>query len=241
MVSLPLSVHPNQLPKGRIPMPIVVYIGITVNSHEPGHLRSVYERHISSLCPTDFPCIHCLYSLTHGHGSYSRTVHFEDHSEDFRAHRRRCPVCHRTFGILPAIVAPYQRVAISVQETVVKKLASGVSYAKVAESIPSPLGPISTQTLKRWYCRSVLQIHDITARFTALVLSQQPDVLSPTIPMSVREQTVCFFYALGERWQAAVGLGASAAWNVWRIAVCLFAPSVSVNRVSYGLSPGHSP
>lgn len=232
---------PNCLPKGSVYMPIVCFIGIHVNSLIPGQLNDFYVTWVAALRPTDQPCIHCAHFLTHGHGFYPRTIHFEDCSEFFHTLRRHCPVCKKTFGLLPEIVAPYQRVAIAVQETVVKKLASGTSFAKVAESIPSPLGPLSIQTLKRWYFRSVQQIGDVTTQFTALVLSQQPDVRTPTIPMTVRDRTVCFFYVLGERWEAAIESGTSAAWNALGIAVCLFAPSVSVNRVSYGLSPGHSP
>nr|WP_258110945.1 hypothetical protein [Alicyclobacillus sp. SP_1] len=121
------------------------------------------------------------------------------------------------------------------------RLGSGRSYAKVTESIPSPLGPLSTQTLKRWYVRGAQQIQRITARFTALVLSAEPTCLIPSIPHSVRDRTVCFFYAMGEQWHDVGGYGMSAAWNTLRTMVYLFSPSVSVNRVSYGLTPGHFP
>jgi len=127
------------------------------------------------------------------------------------------------------------------QDAVVSGLGSGKSYTKVAEMIPSPLGPLSTQTLKRWYVRGSRQIQDITTRFAALVLSAQPDALIPIIPHSVRDRTVCFFYVLGEQWHTASHSGTSAAWNTLRTMVCLFSPSVSVNRVSYGLAPGHFP
>ncbi len=231
-----LHPFPNRLPKGRILMPIVGYVGVHVNSNEPGQLRNVYEEYIASLHPTDQPCIHCFYFLTHGHGYYPRTIHFEYCSESFRVHRRHCPVCKKTFGLLPEILAPYQRVAIAVQETVTRQLASGMSYANVVGTIPSPLGPLSTQTLKRWYGRATAQISDISARFAALVFSQQPDTRLPTIPTTVRDRSVCLFYVLGEKWEASVESCTSSIWNTLRIAICLFAPSVSVNRVSYGLS-----
>lgn len=221
-------------------MPIVCFIGLPVNSIMPGHLKDFYLSWVASLLPTDNPCIHCANLLTHGHGFYPRAIHFEHFSEFLRIHRRHCPACHRTFGLLPETVAPYQRVAISVQDAVVSGLGSGKSYSKVAETISSPLGPLSTQTLKRWYVRGSQQIQSITTRFTALVLSAQPAGI-PIIPHSVRDRTVCFFYALGEQWHGVGGSGISAAWNTLRTMVCLFSPSVSVNRVSYGLEPGHFP
>ncbi len=222
-------------------MPIVCLIGQRVNSIMPGHLKDCYLSFVASLLPVDSPCIHCANPRTHGHGFYPRVIHFEDFSEVLCIHRRHCPTCHKTFGLLPEMVAPYQRVAISVQDAVVSRLGSGRSYAKVTESIPSPLGPLSTQTLKRWYVRGAQQIQRITARFTALVLSAEPTCLIPSIPHSVRDRTVCFFYAMGEQWHDVGGYGMSAAWNTLRTMVYLFSPSVSVNRVSYGLTPGHFP
>ena len=224
-----------------ISMPIVCFIGLLVNNIAAGQLSDSYLAWVASLLPADQPCIHCAHFLTHRHGFYPRAVHFEDFCEFLRIHRRHCPVCKKTFGLLPESVAPYQRVAVAVQDAVVKKVASGMSYAKVAESIPSPLGPLSTQTLHRWYLRDAQQIHDITTRFTALVLSQQPDGRIPHIPQTVRDRTVCFFYVLAEQWQTACQVGASAAWNTLRTTLYLFAPPLSVNRVSYGLAPGHSP
>ncbi len=222
-------------------MPIVCLIGLPVNPIMSGHLKDFYLSWVASLLPADNPCIHCANLLTHGHGFYPRAIHFVHFSEFLCIHRRRCPVCKKTFGLLPEMVAPYQRVAISVQDAVVSGLGSGRSYAKMAEAIPSPLGPLSLQTLKRWYVRGSQQIQDITPRFTALVLSEQPDVRTPSIPHSVRDRTVCFFYALGEQWHDAGGSGISGAWNALRTMICLFSPSVSVNRVSYGLEPSPFP
>lgn len=222
-------------------MPIVCLIALPVNPIAPGHLKDFYLSWVASLLPADHPCIHCEYPLTHGHGFYPRVIHFEHFSEFLCIHRRHCPACKKTFGLLPETVAPYQRVAISVQDAVVSGLGSGRSYTKVSETIPSPLGPLSTQTLKRWYVRGSQQIRSITTRFTAFVLSAQPDVRIPSIPHSVRDRTVCFFYALGEQWHSTCQSGTSAAWNILRNVVCLFSPLVSVNRVSWGLEPGHFP
>ncbi|KUO96206.1 hypothetical protein ATW55_09575 [Ferroacidibacillus organovorans] len=222
-------------------MPIVCLIGLPVNPIMPGHLKDFYLSWVASLLPADQPCIHCANPRTHGHGFYPRSIHFEHFSEFLCIHRRHCPACNQTFGLLPETVAPYQRVAISVQDAVVSELGSGRSYTKVSETISSPLGPLSMQTLKRWYIRGSQQIQSIAPRFSALMLSVQPACLIPSIPHSVRDRTVCFFYAMGEQWHDVGGSGISAAWNALRTMLYLFSPSVSVNRVSYGLSPGHFP
>lgn len=216
-------------------MPIVCGIGVPVNS-QPGQLRAAYDAFVAKLVPEDMPCIHCGRSKTYGHGSYPRAIHFARFSESLRPHRRHCQDCGRTFGLLPEGVAPYQRTAVEVQDEVVRKLASGKGYEAVADATPSWRGPLSILTLRRWYARAAEQIPSLLTRLTALVLTEQPSSPIPVIPLTVRNTTLCLYYVVGEQWLRACCSGVSATWNTLRLAVCLFAPSVSVIRVSYGLS-----
>ncbi len=90
-------------------MPIVWLMDLPVNLILPGQLKDFYLSFVASLLPTDHPCIHCANLRTHGHGFYPRAVHFEHFSEFLRIHRRYCPACHKTFGLLPETVALISR------------------------------------------------------------------------------------------------------------------------------------
>lgn len=217
-------------------MPIVCPICVSVNSSkDQGQLRLAYDAFVTALLPEDIPCIFCASSKTHRHGSYARMIQFTECTECLRPQRRLCPVCGRTFALLPNAVAPYQRTAVELQDEVVREVASGVPYEAVADAVPVCKGPLSVLTLRRWYARATTQITMLAAPFTALVLTEQPTLSLPQIPDFVRSRSICFFYILGEQWLRAKEPGVSAAYNGLRLALYLFAPSVSVNRVSYGL------
>jgi hypothetical protein len=60
----------------------------------------------------------------------------------------------------------------------------------------------------------------------------------PLLPAGVKDPLLCAYY---DRLVLLEVKSGSGFWNLRREAMCLFAPSLSVNRVSYGLSPALPP
>lgn len=94
-----------------------------------------YHQTILALMPSDVPCIYCFHSKTHAHGTYPRQPYsFREEREWWCIHRRYCPnlACRRTFGLLPALLAPYARFVIVAQDMAVADLAQGTPYEQTA-------------------------------------------------------------------------------------------------------------
>lgn len=216
-------------------MPIVYTSSDSVNPKmDP---KTLYDQAILTLTPSDVPCIYCHHPKTHSHGGYPRTPYdFHEVREMWRIHRRFCPNpdCGRTFGLLPSILAPYARFVIVAQDMAVADLAEGTSYEQIATHLDEQGVSPSESTLRRWFDRMQEQAHQVLPTLSSLLQNQEPGRPLPPLRNHVRDRSVCAYYDRLKLW----GASHSGAWNVLRRRVCLFAPSVSVNRVSYGLSPG---
>lgn len=216
-------------------MPIVYFNSELVNPEMDA--KTLYQLAIVSLKPSDVPCIYCPYPKTHAHGSYSRQPYtFDEEREFWDIHRRLCPspACGRTFGLLPDLLAPYARFVIVAQDMAVADLAQGTSYEQTMEHLDEHGVSPSEPTLRRWFGRMQEQTRTLLPLFSSHLQNQQPERRLPALRNRVRDPIVCAYYDQLEVW----GKSHSGAWNVLRRCICLFAPSVSVNRVSYGLSPG---
>ncbi|MCL6444071.1 MAG: hypothetical protein K6T83_11550 [Alicyclobacillus sp.] len=212
-------------------MPIVYVACSCVNPEE-------YESIVDALKPADVPCIRCESPVTHRHGTYLRVP--LDLPQGLRVRRRLCPACERTFALLPSFLAPYQRASIPVQDEACARLAKGEPYEDVLRHLDARGLPLfEATTLRRWFLRLVRQVQQILPAVTALAQRQTPEVPLPALRMDVREPAVLAYYERLAIWRGSDAT--SAAWNLLRRIVCVFAPSVSVNRVSYGLLPTPPP
>ena len=190
-----------------------------------------------SLKPSDVPCIYCLSPKTHAHGIYERQPYvFGNERELWEIHRRFCPqpVCGRTFGLLPSLLAPYARFVITAQDMAVALLAEGKSVEQTARQLDTHGVSPSESTLCRWMKRMRQQVPAMLPTLSSLLQALAPRQQLPPIRKQVRDPLVCCYY---DRLSLLAPVVHSGAWNHLRRIVCLFAPSVSVNRVSYGLLP----
>jgi hypothetical protein len=216
-------------------MPIVYTMNHSVNSEfDP---KAEYDQTILTLKPSDVPCIYCPHPKTHSHGTYPRKPFtFHEVRELWAIHRRYCPHpdCGRTFALLPEILAPYARFVIVAQDMAVAHLAEGTSYERTAIQLDEQGVSLSETTLRRWFTRIQDQTRNLLPTLSRLLQNQDPERHMPALRRHVRDPIVCAYYGRLRLW----GKNHSGAWNALRRIVCLFAPPVSVNRVSYGLSPG---
>lgn len=216
-------------------MPIVYTSSDSVNPEmDP---KTLYDQAILTLMPSDVPCIYCHHPKTHSHGSYPRKPYnFHEVREMWRIHRRFCPNpdCARTFGLLPSILAPYARFVIVAQDMAAHDLAQGTSYEQTATRLDDHGVSPSESTLRRWFGRMQEHTRKMLPLLSSMLQNQQPERRLPALRSGVRDPIVCAYYDQLGIW----GKAHSGGWNCLRRRICLFAPSVSVNRVSYGLSPG---
>jgi len=212
-------------------MPIVCIDCESVNPDD-------YANLVCRLLPQDIPCIYCGHLCTYVHAYYlRRPFDLDEIRRCLWIQRRQCPCCKRTFSLLPAFVAPFQRYTLVIQDLLVSLL-SGTATLGFALSTLAELGvSLSESSARAWFSRVSKQIREMLAHFSSFVQRQLPDIQLPPLRFRVRDVRVCAYYdrlkVLGDDCHSGV-------WNRMRQVVCLFAPSVSVNRVSYGLSPGNS-
>lgn len=201
--------------------------------------RSRYHERIQSLRPCDAPCIHCQHPLTHGHGYYPREPYtFGGFREEWDIHRRFCPVCRRTFGLLPSHLAPYARYTIDVQDAAVSSVGEGCRYEQTASKLTEQGVAVEPRAVRCWFCRFCDQVRQVLPTLSSQLQQDEPQRELPPLRRGVRDTFVCSYY---DRLPLLGSLPHSGAWNLLRRIVCLFAPSVSVNRVSYGLASAHGP
>lgn len=214
-------------------MPIVYCSSVAVNPNLD--VKSEYEQAVRTLKPIDIPCIYCPSTKTHAHGTYPRRPFtFHEKRELWDIHRRHCPTCRRTFALLPSILAPYARFVIHAQDLAAAKIAEGGRYEHVACHMDEHGISPSESTLRRWFLRMQEQVRFILPLLSRMLQNEAPNRHLPAWRGQVRDPSVCAYYDRLRMW----GSFHSGAWNALRRIVCLFAPSVSGNRVSYGLSPG---
>lgn len=196
--------------------------------------HSRYHELIQALQPSDVPCIHCSHRLTHGQGYYLRKPYtFEGFREEWDIHRRLCPSCHRTFGLLPSHLAPYARYTIDVQDKAVSSVGESRSYEQTASDLARQGATVEPRTVRQWFRRFQIQVRQMLPALSSTLQREQPQRELPLLRSGVRDTHTCSYY---DRLSLLGSLPHSGAWNLLRRIVCLFAPSVSVNRVSYGLS-----
>lgn len=207
-------------------MPIVCVDCESVNPDE-------YANLVQRLLPQDVPCVHCLHLCTYVHGYYlRRPFDIDEVRHELWIQRRQCPSCQRTFALLPAFVAPFQRYTLVIQD-LLASLLSGTATLEFALSTLAGFGVLLSESSARaWFSRICEQVPHILPLFSRLALCQRPDTQLPRLRRDVRNVRVCAYYdrmrILGESCN-------SGCWNLRRQTIYLFAPSVSVNRVSYGL------
>ncbi|WP_407654018.1 DUF6431 domain-containing protein [Alicyclobacillus cycloheptanicus] len=212
-------------------MPIVCVDCESVNADE-------YANLVHRLLPQDIPCIYCGHLCTYVHAYYlRRPFDLDEQRHHLWIQRRQCPSCQRTFALLPSFVAPFQRYTLVIQD-LLSSLLSGRATLEFALSTLAELGvSLSESSARAWFSRVSAQVPDILARFSSFVQRHLPDAHLPRLRTHVRDVRVCAYY---DRLRLLGDDGHSGVWNRLRQVVYLFAPSVSVNRVSYGLSPEDS-
>lgn len=216
-------------------MPIVFTASDSVNPYCDPKIE--YNQSIRLLKPSDVPCIYCSHQKTHGHGTYPRKPFaLNEVRELWDIHRRLCPHpdCGRTFGLLPSLLAPYARFVIVAQDMAAHQLAEGMSYEQTAAQLDTQGVSPSESSLRRWFGRMQDHTREMLPLLASMLQNQAPERKLPALRRHVRDPVVCAYYDQLGIW----GKAHSGAWNTLRRHICLFAPSVSVNRVSYGLSPG---
>jgi hypothetical protein len=215
-------------------MPIVSIFCNTVNPHLA---QDIYYKAIALLKPKEVPCIYCQHPVTYSHGSYPRKPYtFGRVRLYWEIHRRKCPgrSCGRTFGLLPDLLAPYARYEITIQDLTVSHLASGKTYRQTADYLEECGVSPSELSMRRWYKLAQVQVEQILPKLSSLVQSKVPELRLPPFRSQVRSSALCFYYDLLNCW----GGVHSGSWNILRLIACMFAPSESADRVSYGLAPG---
>jgi Domain of unknown function (DUF6431) len=212
-------------------MPIVCVDCESVNPDE-------YANLVQRLLPQDVPCIYCSHLWTYAHAYYLRQpFDLDEVRHKLRIQRRQCPCCKRTFSLLPAFVAPFQRYTLVVQD-LIASLLSGTATFEFALSALAELGvSLSESSARAWFSRIGEQVLYMLSLFSRIVQREHPAIQLPRLRRNVRDVRVCAYY---DRLRTLGNRCGSGFWNLMRQAVYLFAPSVSVNRVSYGLSPEDS-
>ena len=209
-------------------MPIVCVDCESVNPDD-------YANLVHRFLPQDVPCIYCRHLCTYVHAYYlRRPFDLGEIRHHLWIQRRQCPSCKRTFALLPSFVAPFQRYTLVIQDLVTSLIAGAATF-EFALSTLAELGvSLGESSARAWFSRVSEQVRDMLAHFSSLVQRQLPDVQLPPMRLDVRDVRACAYYdrlrLLGDDCHSGV-------WNRQRQVVYLFAPSVSVNRVSYGLSP----
>lgn len=199
-----------------------------VNPEEYGNI-------VRKLEPRDVPCIYCPHLYTYVHGYYLRhPLDLNGIRHELKQQRRQCPDCKRTFTLLPSFVAPFQRYTIVVQDLVASLLAGTMAVDSVLSKLAEWGVVLSEASARSWFTRIQKQVFDIIALFSRVVQSHRPDVPMPPLRHNVRDALLCVYY---DRLALLDVAGGSGFWNLRRQVICLFAPSLSANRVSYGLSP----
>lgn len=213
-------------------MPIVAIQCFSVNPKE-------YTDIVKRLHPCDVPCIYCGHLFTYVLGYYCRRpIGLGGLRYDFRQQRRECPICDRTFALLPSFVAPFQRYTIVVQDLLVGLFSGTLTLEDTLLKLAEAGVCLGESSARNWFFRIQKQVAEILALFSRMVQSERPDIPLPPLRVGVRDVRVCAYY---DRLMLLEGPKNSGAWNLTRRIACLFSPSVSVNRVSYGLSPAFPP
>lgn len=216
-------------------MPSVCALCESVNPVNPEEYANIVRR----LQPQDAPCIYCPHFYTYVHGYYlRRPFDLDEIRHDFWQQRRQCPDCKRTFTLLPSFVAPYQRYTIIVQDLLASLLAGTLTVDDALSKLAEYGVSLSESSARKWFARIQEQVSGIIALFSRVVQFHRPDVPLPSLRHNVRDSLLCAYY---DRIALLGVAGGSGFWNLRRQIVCLFAPSLSVNRVSYGLSPALPP
>jgi hypothetical protein len=201
--------------------------------------KSRYHERIRALNPCDVSCIYCSSPLTHGHGFYPRKPYtFEGWREEWDIHRRYCPQCHRTFGLLPSHLSPYARYTIDVQDAATSSVGEGRGYEQISSTFATQGVTVEPPTIRRWFHRFRDQVRQVLPTLSSRLQQAEPSRALPPLRGGVRDVLVCCYY---DRLPLLGSSPHSGAWNLLRQIVCLFAPPVSVNRVSYGLFAAPAP
>lgn len=125
--------------------------------------KESYYEFLQSLQPSDMVCVYCSHPVTHEHQPYNlngeRTV--------WQIHRRLCPACEQTFGLLLMTMAPYQRISIMAQDVAVSLLSGTASHEQVLAQLRDIGVSISESTVRRWYERVRTQIERVLAEVSS--------------------------------------------------------------------------
>ena len=211
-------------------MPSVFVACNSVNPVNPEEYASL----VRELRPSDVPCIYCPRLYTYVHGYYLRRPYDVDEVRHcFSQQRRLCPACKRTFALLPSFVAPFQRYTILIQDLLSSLLAGTVTVDAALSTLAEWGVGVSESCARRWFTRMRNQVRHVIAQFSRIVQVHRLDVPLPLLPAGVKDPLLCAYY---DRLVLLEVKSGSGFWNLRREAMCLFAPSLSVNRVSYGLS-----
>lgn len=226
---------PNSRPSGSRCMPSVCVKCEAVNPVNPEEYATVLRK----LQPCDVPCVYCPHLYTYVHGYYlRRPFDLGEIRHDFLQQRRQCPDCKRTFTLLPSFVAPFQRYTVVVQDLLASLLAGTLTVNGALTQLAACGICLSESSARCWFTRVQAQVSEIIALFSRIVQFHRPDVPLPSLRRNVRDSVLCAYY---DRLALLGVTDGSGFWNLRRQVVCLFAPSLSVNRVSYGLSPASPP
>lgn len=135
-------------------------------------------------------------------------------------------------------MAPFQRYTIRVQDLLASLLAGTFTVDDALTQLAAWGVCLSESSARKWFTRIREQVREIIAQFSGMVQFHRPDIPLPSLRPHVRDSLLCAYYDRLARLGTADDSGF---WNLRRQIVCLFAPSLSVNRVSYGLSPALPP
>jgi hypothetical protein len=101
----------------------------------------------------------CKKRTLYKHGRYFRWVTTKYECIPIPIYRWYCPLCGKTVSLFPDFLIPWARVVTTVREAAFNRRKKGISFVKISKNIISPsIGGISTDTIKRWWCRYLAQI-----------------------------------------------------------------------------------
>lgn len=189
----------------------------------------------------DLSCPECG-GPTASKGSYSRGSDDETGQRvKLVIPRRICRLCRKSFGLLPAFLAPYQQFSLPTQERAVAAVVSeGRSVTEAAAEIPAPSGPVHPRTLRRWIGRLGQQSRSCLAALARAVhLGEAPSPEAFTLAAGREPLRLFLLYA--RAWAEGRGLGrlfgtAIGALNLLAVRPALGGPWPSVTFV-FATSP----
>ena len=112
------------------------------------------------LCPV------CRTPTIIGHGQRLRHAHDDKH-ECIRARRGRCPLCKKTFTILPDWLAPSAPFSLSCRQQACERIAAGEPVEQAAPHCRDLSRSPDPSTMRRWAQRRMVSIC-LWAKFGAI-------------------------------------------------------------------------